>query len=345
MDGLLVVNKPAGPTSHDVVARVRRVLRERRIGHTGTLDPTATGVLPLVIGRATRLARFLSGSDKVYEATVRLGFATDSGDAAGAPIGTPFQGALPTREAIDQALEPFRGTFLQQPPAYSAKKIGGTRSYALARQAARDKAGRAGRVDKAGKTAAGNEEPTDELASLDPSVPPAPPALPAPVQVTAHAIDILDCAADTVTIRVRCTAGFYIRSLAHDLGERLGVGAHLVALCRTSAGSFALDQAVTLSALEGDGGNAVATQALVTLEQMLPAFPACVLNPDGVRHAAQGRDLSAIDFVDDRIAGDPAAGVGSRAAHVRLVGPDGALVAVAIPSSRPGVLHPAIVLV
>jgi tRNA pseudouridine55 synthase len=331
MDGLLVVDKPAGPTSHDVVARVRRVLRERRIGHTGTLDPTATGVLPLVIGRATRLARFLSGSDKVYEATVRLGFATDSGDAAGTPIGAPFQGALPTRATIEQALEPFRGTFLQQPPVYSAKKIGGTRSYALARQAARDKAGTA-------------DQPAGPAQSLEPALP-ASPAVPAPVQVTAHAIEILDCAADTVTIRVRCTAGFYIRSLAHDLGERLGVGAHLVALCRTSAGSFTLDQAVTLSALEGDDGIAVTLQALVPLERMLPAFPACVLSTDGVRHAAQGRDLSAIDFMDDGIADYRVERVGSEAAHVRLVGPDGALVALAIPSSRPGVLHPAIVLV
>src|SRR3954449_5274987 len=101
MDGLLVVNKPAGLTSHDVVARVRRVLRERRIGHTGTLDPMATGVLPLVIGRATRLARFLTASDKAYEATIRFGVATDSGDATGQPIGEPFEGDLPAREAVE----------------------------------------------------------------------------------------------------------------------------------------------------------------------------------------------------------------------------------------------------
>src|SRR3954468_14870055 len=133
MDGLLVVDKPAGPTSHDVVARARRALGERRIGHTGTLDPGATGVLPRVRGRATRLARFLSASDKTYEATLRLGFATDSGDSAGQPIGTSYEGPWPTRDDIDAALEAFRGTFIQQPPALSAKRIGGERSHRLAR--------------------------------------------------------------------------------------------------------------------------------------------------------------------------------------------------------------------
>ena len=136
MDGLLVVDKPVGPTSHDVVARVRRVLGERRVGHTGTLDPAASGVLPLVIGRATRLARFLSGGDKSYDAVVRLGTATDTYDAETAPAEQPTLGAaMPSRAAIDLALEEFRGTFLQQPPAFSAKKIGGTRSYELARKA------------------------------------------------------------------------------------------------------------------------------------------------------------------------------------------------------------------
>ncbi len=125
MDGVLVIDKPAGPTSHDVVARVRRLLRERRVGHTGTLDPMATGVLPLVVGRATRLARFLSASDKTYEAVVALGYATDTGDSTGTPIGDRRPaGTPPARDAIDRALDEFRGTFLQQPPAYSAKKIG-----------------------------------------------------------------------------------------------------------------------------------------------------------------------------------------------------------------------------
>src|SRR5438876_1045205 len=119
MDGLLIIDKPSGPTSHDVVARVRRALGERRIGHTGTLDPAATGVLALVLGRATRLARFLSANDKSYDAVVRLGVATDTYDAQGTPAAPPYPGPLPLRDAIDRALDEFRGTFLQQPPAYS----------------------------------------------------------------------------------------------------------------------------------------------------------------------------------------------------------------------------------
>src|SRR5499427_4435886 len=142
MDGLLIIDKPAGPTSHDVVARMRRMLGERRIGHTGTLDPAATGVLPLVLGRATRLAQFLSDSDKSYEAIVRFGFATDTRDAQGQPIGDVRTPALSLDE-IAAALEAFRGTFLQQPPAFSAKKIGGKRSHKLARARARDAAGTA----------------------------------------------------------------------------------------------------------------------------------------------------------------------------------------------------------
>src|SRR5262249_9502344 len=129
--------KPSGPTSHDVVARVRRALRERRVGHTGTLDPAATGVLPLVVGRATRLAQFLSGSDKSYEAVIRFGFSTDTGDAQGRAVGVQRAIESPTREAIDAALDSFRGTFRQQPPAFSAKKIDGKRSHKLARARAR----------------------------------------------------------------------------------------------------------------------------------------------------------------------------------------------------------------
>src|SRR5262245_3192515 len=133
MDGVLVADKPVGPTSHDVVALARRALGTSRIGHTGTLDPAASGVLPLVVGRATRLARFLSAGGKTYEAVVRLGWSTDTADAHGSPIGNTYAGAMPSRDAIEEALDQFRGNFLQQPPAYSAKKIDGRRSYVLAR--------------------------------------------------------------------------------------------------------------------------------------------------------------------------------------------------------------------
>src|SRR5437667_4675740 len=198
MDGLLIIDKPKGPTSHDVVARVRRAIGERRVGHTGTLDPAASGVLPLVIGRATRLARFLSAGDKCYEAVIRLGFSTDTGDATGTPLSTAPRGPMPSRADIDSALDAFRGTFMQQPPAYSAKKVDGTRSYRLARRSKRQSP----RVS-------------------------ARPALPAAVQVATRATDIVSVEDGTLTLRVSCSAGFYVRSLAHDLGERLGTGGHL----------------------------------------------------------------------------------------------------------------------
>src|ERR1035437_4032146 len=266
MDGLLVVDKPAGPTSHDVVARVRRVLGERRIGHTGTLDPAATGVLPLVLGRATRLARFLSARDKSYDAVIRLGVATDTYDGRGVAVGPRHDGAWPSREAIAAALDRFRGTFEQQPPAFSAKKIDGRRSYTLAR--ARGQA-------------------------------PALPALPAPVSVTARTIDIVSVDGDCVTLAIDCSAGFYVRSLAHDLGAALGTGAHLAALRRTRSGDFTLADSLPLAAAEDDRDAALA--AVIPLDRMLLSLPAVVLTEQGARHAAHGRDLSAADVAGGTI--------------------------------------------
>src|SRR6266852_4830278 len=186
MDGLLIIDKPSGPTSHDVVARMRRALRERRIGHTGTLDPAATGVLLLVLGRATRLARFLSASDKAYEAVVRLGFATDTADAQGLAIGPVLQGSLPSRDAIDRALDAFRGTFLQQPPAFSAKKIGGKRSHELAR--ARQRSDR--QSDRE------SDRQSDRQSDR---------ALPAAANVTIHRLEVVGVEADRLTLIVDCS--------------------------------------------------------------------------------------------------------------------------------------------
>src|SRR6185436_17830980 len=156
----------------------RRVLHERRIGHTGTLDPMATGVLLLVIGRATRLAKFLSTSDKTYEAVVRLGFSTDTADAEGQPVGPISTRPLPAQEVIEAALDGFRGTFMQQPPAFSAKKIDGTRSYTLARATARSARLTPSRYDE--------------------------PALPAQASVTVHRLEIESIEADRVTLIVDC---------------------------------------------------------------------------------------------------------------------------------------------
>src|SRR5262249_28104795 len=224
LDGLLVVDKPVGPTSHDVVARVRRILRERRIGHTGTLDPTASGVLPLVIGKATRLAQFLNVDVKRYDATIRLGFATDTYDAAGHPTTETHVGPIPTRDRIEDALTAFRGTFRQQPPAFSAKKIEGKRSYRLAR--ARQQAD--SRSSLAPPSQQGSARPRRSAFGAEAG-------LPAPVSVTVVKLDIVAVEHELVRVSIACSTGFYVRALAHDVGLALGVGGHLVALRRIEA--------------------------------------------------------------------------------------------------------------
>jgi tRNA pseudouridine55 synthase len=214
MDGVLLIDKPSGPTSHDVVARLRRSTGERSIGHTGTLDPRATGLLPLVLGRATRLASLLTGGDKTYDATIRLGFATGTDDADGAPLGSAVD-ALPDDAAVDAALARFRGAIEQRPPAHSAKKVGGRRAYELARRA--------------------------QPVSLS------------PVRVTVHHLERTGRDGDRVHISVTATSGFYVRALARDLGEALGCGGHLLALRRTRSGPFHVDQAIPLDEAERAG--------------------------------------------------------------------------------------------
>ena len=205
LDGVLVVDKPAGPTSHDIVDRVRKAFGLRRVGHTGTLDPFATGVLAVCLGKATRLARFLADGEKVYRATIRLGFATTTDDATGDPIGEAVPVHLDPR-ALAEALARFTGSFDQVPPSYSAKHVGGRRLYELARR---------------GETATRRAVP-----------------------VTVHAIEVLGAARDLVEIEVRCATGTYIRALGRDLGESLGVGGHLTALRRLRSGAFGLELAV-----------------------------------------------------------------------------------------------------
>jgi tRNA pseudouridine55 synthase len=316
MDGLFVIDKPIGPTSHDVVARARALLRERRVGHAGTLDPGASGVLLLVVGRATRLAQFLSGADKSYDALVRLGSSTDSRDSAGEPEGAAHAGPLPDREAIERVLDGFRGTFLQRPPAFSAKKIGGVRSHRLARA----------RRQLASKS-------TSETAGSEPR------EGPAPVPVTARAITLVDVEGDLVSLSIDCSAGFYVRALAHDLGERLGVGAHLAGLRRTRSGRFTLAEAASLEALQGE-----AEARLVPPAAILAEFAAVTLNDQGVWRAGHGSDLRP----DDVSQGWPAAlegtqGLSGTAVRYRLLDADGALVGIAERRAG-GVLHPAVVL-
>jgi tRNA pseudouridine55 synthase len=328
MDGLLVVDKPSGPTSHDVVARMRRALHETRIGHTGTLDPMATGVLLLVVGKATRLAKFLNASDKSYEAVVRFGFATDTADAEGRPLGPVSDRAMPSREAIETALDAFRGTFLQQPPAFSAKKINGQRSYKLARDA-RLKPSR-------------SEDPVHLADPADPADPahPALPALPAPTSVTAHAIRIVSLDGDHVTLSVDCSAGFYVRSLAHDLGERLGVGAHLAALRRTRTGDFGLDRALPLDAAQSDPQRTA--RGLIPLASMLPALPAVILTTAGVARVGHGQNIRPEDHQVSSLNSQPFAL--SAEPFVRLLDSGGDLLGIA-EATAAGLLHPSVVLV
>jgi tRNA pseudouridine55 synthase len=320
MDGVLLLDKPSGPTSHDIVARVRRVTGERRIGHTGTLDPLASGLLVLVLGRATRLARFLSVDDKSYDAQIRLGIATDTYDALGAPTRS-HAGPMPAREEIERALDAFRGTFLQQPPAYSAKKIGGQRSYRLARATRRT-------------VPALPADPAHPALPASPADP-ARPALPAPASVTAHAIEMTGCDGDVVTLRVDCSSGFYVRSLAHDLGQRLGTGAHLTALRRTRVGGFALASALTLEHLERTPS--AAAGALIPLPEMLVELASVTLTPEGVVRAVHGGDVGAGDMESQ----SPNA---ESRLLVRLLDQAGDLVALAAPVGHTALLHPFVVL-
>jgi tRNA pseudouridine55 synthase len=211
MDGVLLVDKPAGPTSHDVVARIRSVAHERSVGHTGTLDPRATGLLPLVLGKATRLASVLTGADKTYEASVRLGVSTSTDDGDGT-VTAEFDGPLPDADRIDEALAAFRGSFEQTPPSHSAKRVDGKKAYDLARR--------------------------DE------------PVLLKPVTVTVRSLVRQGYDAGTVRLELTVTSGFYVRALARDLGQALGCGAHLDSLRRTRVGRFELAQALPLAEAE-----------------------------------------------------------------------------------------------
>jgi tRNA pseudouridine55 synthase len=214
IDGVLLINKPEGPTSHDVVLRLRRTSGERTIGHTGTLDPRATGLLPLVLGRATKIASILTGGDKVYEAAVRLGFRTSTDDSEGVLVGE-VSGSLPADDEIRQALENFLGDFEQVPPAHSAKKVNGKRAYALARRAIQ-------------------------------------PAL-KPVVVTVRNLEWLGRQDDVVRVRMTTGTGFYVRAFARDLGLRLGCGGHLQALRRVASSGFDLKDAIELAEAERMG--------------------------------------------------------------------------------------------
>jgi tRNA pseudouridine55 synthase len=315
MDGLLIIDKPAGITSHDVVAQVRHILHERRVGHTGTLDPFATGVLGILVGRATRLAQFLVGVEKEYEAVIRLGYATDTGDVTGKRIdniGSEFTyspgtaGAAPpwSREQLEDALESLRGEIDQVPPMYSAKKQDGRKLYELARR---------------------GEEVERK-----------------PVRVCIYKFEAIKSTGELLQdnldgtfdfeVRVACSSGTYVRTLAEDFGKRLGVGAHLAELRRTRVGDFPIHQAQTLEQVKVYFAEEALGKILVPPDSALARLPSVDLNADDVRRVRNGMSVkvSQADWSDGE--------------RVRMRDEKGNLIAVAEFNAAEGLLHPRVVI-
>jgi tRNA pseudouridine55 synthase len=256
LDGILVIDKPIGPTSHDIVGLIRRLAATRRVGHGGTLDPFATGVLPIFLGRGTRVVEFHLKDDKAYRATVCFGESSSTDDLEGER--TPSKGPAPSRDAVESALPAFTGPIEQRPPAYSAIKVAGRRAYAMAR---------------AGETV--------ELASRS---------------VTIHDValaewDASDASRPIAIVDVRCSAGTYIRSLARDLGEALGTAAYLGALRRTAAGPFAVEDAVALDAVRQAAapGPEGIVPLLRPVDAGLERFPDVVLTASELAAVAKGQ--------------------------------------------------------
>jgi len=264
MDGMLVIDKPSGMTSHDVVARARHILHERRIGHTGTLDPFATGVLVILLGKATRLSQFLTGVDKEYEAIIRLGYSTDTGDRTGNPIPGPATEVRNwTEEEIETALQSLRGDIDQVPPMYSAKKVGGKKLYELARrgESVERKPVRVCIYDFAAI------RPGGQLIK-----------------------DNLDGTFD-FHARVSCSSGTYVRTLAEAFGKRLYVGAHLAELRRTRVGDLTIDQAITLDELKIHFGEESMGAVLLPTGAGISWLPSLHLSGEDVRRASHGREV------------------------------------------------------
>jgi tRNA pseudouridine55 synthase len=259
MNGLLVLDKAAGMTSHDVVAIVRRATGEKSIGHLGTLDPMATGVLPLLLGKYTRLAQFFGKAEKQYEGTIRFGFATDSFDADGAPVGEPVPLTLGLAE-LQKLAERFQGEMDQVPPIYSAKKINGVAAHKLAR------------------------------AGLDVPVKAA--------RIFIHSFQLMDL--DEATSEARFTmhvsAGGYVRSVAHELGELAGCGAHLSSLRRTQAGPFTLEQSITVDDLKRLAGSADIELRLPHPRTILPEMPSVTVDDQTAGKLRNGMQVNLPEF-------------------------------------------------
>ncbi len=257
LNGVIVIDKPAGWTSHDVVAKVRNLAGERSIGHLGTLDPMATGVLPLVIGKMTRLSQFYEDSEKAYEGSIRLGFATDTYDADGEPVG-PSQEVKVTLEEVRKATDGFVGKLQQVPPPFSAKKIKGVPAYKLARK----------------------KQEVDLK----------------PVEVEVKEFTIFGMEGDSVRFRSQVSSGTYIRSIAHELGQKLGCGAHLASLRRTAVAEFRLEDAHTLEQVAEAVAQDRIDELLVHPRRVLPDIPCVTADEDAVGRIRHGRTINLADF-------------------------------------------------
>ena len=253
MNGVVVIDKPPGLTSHDVVNRVRRILGQRAVGHLGTLDPSATGVLPIVLGNLTRLAQFYAHSEKTYEGVIRFGFATDTYDADGEPT-TPLHNVHLTLDDVRALAAQFRGVIEQMPPPFSAKKVAGVPAYKLARK--------------------------KQQVELK------------PVQVEIREFEILQPTADQATFRARVASGTYIRSVAHEMGQKLGCGAHLASLQRIAVAEFAIEDAHTLPALEAAMQQGTIESLFVHPRKLVPQLPAVTANEESAALIRSGRAVN-----------------------------------------------------
>jgi tRNA pseudouridine55 synthase len=293
MDGVIVADKPECWTSHDVVNKVRRLAGTKRVGHLGTLDPAATGVLPLVIGRATRLAQFFMRGDKVYEGIIRFGYSTDTYDRDGSPT-SPVTEPVIDAEELARALDKFRGAFEQMPPPISAKKVAGVPAYRLARK----------------------HLPVELK----------------PIQVNVYSLELLGCEGAEARVRVHCSAGTYLRSIAHEVGQLLGCGAFLKSLRRTAAGEFVDEQSKTIDQLAALAESGRLAEALIPAARLLPDFPAEVVDPVTAGFIRQGRDFRVSPFR-----------VRQGARYVKAITQDGELLAIG-EAKLPNLYHPILVL-
>jgi len=293
VDGVIIVDKAREWTSHDVVNKMRRLAGTRKIGHLGTLDPGATGVLPLVIGRATRLAQFFTRNDKTYEGVIHFGYSTDSYDMDGEAI-SPETPVTLERGALEALFDRFRGPLLQTPPPVSAKKIAGRPAYELARKG----------------------QPVELK----------------PVSVEVYDLQIVAIEGREVAIRMHCSAGTYVRSIAHDAGQALGCGAFLKSLRRTASGDFKIEQARTLDELAVLAQEERLGEALIPAAQLLPGFPAELVDAITVGQIRNGRDFRVSPFQTRE---------GTR--YVKAVTPQGELIAIG-EVRLPHMYHPVLVL-